>query len=136
MAQPLTVFPGAEVFAKLNLVAHTRQSYDIFASLGVKSINPHVADQQVSLVLAPMCQLFRICRREQGHLRHACEPVRYEHLSLIQSGCMIAMQLCIAQVSGKFDLKEPYYRQLTGSWWQPPAAQAAEGQAADLPVSM
>ena len=54
MAQPLTVFPGAEVFAKLNLVAHTRQSYDIFASLGVKSINPHVADQQVSLASASL----------------------------------------------------------------------------------
>ena len=40
MAQPLTVFPGAEVFGSLNLVAHARQSYDIFAPLAVNSINP------------------------------------------------------------------------------------------------
>ena len=49
MTQPLTVFPGAEVFGTLKLVAHTRQSYDIYATLGVKSVNPHAADQQVIL---------------------------------------------------------------------------------------
>ena len=35
------------MFGTLKLVAHARQSYDIYASLGVKSVNPHAADQQV-----------------------------------------------------------------------------------------
>ncbi|CAL5219667.1 g1550 [Coccomyxa viridis] len=85
MTQPLTVFPGAEVFGTLKLVAHARQSYDIYATLGVKSINPHAANQQVT---------------------------------------------------GKFDLKEPYYRQLIGSWWQTPSSQSAEGPSSELPGCM
>ena len=48
MAQPLTVFPGAQVVGTLKLVAHARQSYDIYASLGMKSMNPHAADQEVT----------------------------------------------------------------------------------------
>ena len=47
MTQPLTVFPGAEVFGTLKLVAHPRQSYDIYATVGVKSMKPHAADQKV-----------------------------------------------------------------------------------------
>lgn len=49
MSQPLTVYPGAEVYGQLNLVAHARQSYDIISTLGVKSPNPQTADQQVDL---------------------------------------------------------------------------------------
>ena len=39
----------------------------------------------------------------------------------------------LLQVTGSFDLKEPYYRQLTGSWWQP---QSVEGISNHLPACM
>ncbi len=69
MAQPLTVFPGAEVFGSLNLVAHARQSYDIFATLGVKSMNPQAPDQQV---------LFADCNRP---VKHCCHDIQSDYLN-------------------------------------------------------
>ena len=51
MRQPLTVYPGAEVYAAMRLEAHARQSYDIHATLGIKSIDPQATDQQVLMVL-------------------------------------------------------------------------------------
>ena len=52
MRQPLTVYPGAEVYATMRLEAHARQSYDIHATLGIKSIDPQGVDQQVLVGLS------------------------------------------------------------------------------------
>ena len=128
MRQPLTTYPGAEVYAAMRLEAHARQSYDIYATLGIKSIDPQGIDQQVLLASSNCTRALQ---------KHLCNDRPHDTLHLMHLQSITPGHgkppACFVQVSGKFDLKEPYYRQLTGSWWQPTPAQAAENLPSDLP---
>lgn len=75
--QPLCVDAGARVTGMLHLVAHNRQSYDIYLTLTAPPLQPGFPQQQAA---------------------------------------------------GKFDLKEPFYRQLS-SWNPPPGQGVQEGGA-------
>ena len=125
LSQPLTVYPGAEVAGELRLVAHKRQSYDVHLRLSAPSLAPGVPDQTV-------CAPGGTCLPAQLGACMACVDLWADALvaSFVETGAGASVRA--AQVTGTFDLKEPYYRQLTSAWW--PQGQQAQS-AGPAPVS-
>ena len=115
---------GSIVTGELHLKAHNRQSYDIFLTLTAPPEQPDGEPQKVGptsqqdvCVVCMQCTLstawLLCCSNSLGLLPHT--------------------QAChVLQASGKYDLKNPFYRQLTQSY-MPTQAYASDMQSTGLP---
>ena len=123
LEQPISVQAGEKITGELRLIAHSRQSYDVYLQLTGPPLTAGFPPQKASFTTRPRSSLQIVCPVMQPGSARQCSAIVWFwwHMCLIDgtSELLHDTQLMM-QASGKLDLKEPYYRQLC-SWAPSPA---------------
>ena len=142
MEQPVVMAqPGATLSGEMRLLAHNRQSYDVHVTLRAPALVPGGAVQvgggwrSPALAQASSCVAHSAAAGQldlEGGLRFsAAVNLTGACPSRLTAGVLVLAPLLLLQeVRGKFDLKEPYYRQQV-QWMMQMAQPAADGGSVD-----